>query len=73
MSDLQWQDKPPSEGGWYWLETGESSTFSPRCVEVTYYHPGEGRVNDYRWPQGMTRTLDDYNDARWAGPIPEPE
>jgi len=74
MDDLQWTDDP-SEPGWYWIDDESDPPFAPRIVQVENY-PSQPDidlvVDDPMDDAGIQRTLDEYEDTKWAGPIPEP-
>lgn len=67
------RDNPPTKPGWYWLEDGQGPGLSPRAVEVgPVTKDGVYIVEDPMVPESIIRTLDDYEHAQWAGPIPKP-
>jgi hypothetical protein len=75
--DLEWTDEPPEEEGWYWLDDNEAPSKSPRIVEVVPSHADEDAeiqflVHDPIDGPGISRAFKDYQNARWAGPIPRP-
>jgi len=75
MDDLQWTDDPPEKEGWYWIDDGSEPPFAPRIVKVGPYHRQPDIdlvVDDPMDDAGIQRTLDEYADTKWAGPIPEP-
>lgn len=77
MTDLEWTDDPPEEEGWYWLDDGQGAGISPRIVEVEPSYADKGAeiqfvVDDPMDGSGIRRAFKDYDDVRWAGPIPEP-
>jgi len=74
MTDLEWTDEPPEEEGWYWIQEEEELTpLSPRVLEVTYSIIDEELiVDDPIDDSGIHRSVEEYEDVCWAGPIPRP-
>jgi hypothetical protein len=65
MTDLEWTDEPPEKRGHYWIDTDKRFE-APTIIAFSEYY-------DVMWPgDERWRSLSDYPNASWAGPIPEP-
>jgi len=72
MTDLQWTDEPPEDEGAYWVDDNGPKT--PRIAKVRWDTSQQlYRVKDPIDEGAIERWLYEYEDAQWAGPIPEPE
>jgi len=73
---LQWREQKPEEEGWYWMRPGynvDVPGHGKRMVKVFSQAGIFGlRVDDPNYDAGVNRSIEEYQDAEWAGPIPVP-
>ena len=65
---MKWTDEKPAEAGWYWFNNLNSQGQPHKIVEVI--QKGE---NKYSYINDRGDFDVNQPNARWAGPIPEPE
>jgi hypothetical protein len=75
MTDLEWTDEPPEEGGWYWHRT--NSEYMQVDDQIQHLREDFGHVYALRKTlsgkvEEAPVTHDTFEDDQWAGPIPRP-